>query len=83
MLGRIFGLFLVVTFFWSIFDQAASTWTLFARDYLDLRLFGRTLEPDMIQGFNPILIILLLPPVDPVLEVPGRGGAGSCGPPTR
>jgi dipeptide/tripeptide permease len=63
VLGRIFGLFLIVTFFWSIFDQAASTWTLFARDYLDLRLFGKTLQPDMIQGFNPILIILLLPPV--------------------
>jgi len=63
VLGRIFGLFLVVTFFWSIFDQAASTWTLFARDYLDLRLMGKQLEPDMIQGFNPILIILLLPPV--------------------
>jgi dipeptide/tripeptide permease len=63
VLSRVFGLFLVVTFFWSIFDQAASTWTLFARDYLDLRLFGKQLEPDMIQGFNPILIILILPPV--------------------
>lgn len=63
VLRRIFGLFVVVTFFWSIFDQAASTWTLFARDFLDLRLFGRTLEPDMIQAFNPVLIILLLPPV--------------------
>ena len=63
VLGRILGLFLVVTFFWSIFDQAASTWTLFARDFLDLRLFGLTLEPDMVQAFNPLLIILLLPPV--------------------
>jgi proton-dependent oligopeptide transporter, POT family len=64
VLGRIFGLFLVVTFFWSIFDQAASTWTFFARDYLDLNLFGHEMEPDAIQGFNPILIILLLPPVN-------------------
>lgn len=63
VLGRILGLFIVVTFFWSIFDQSASTWTLFARDHLDLRLFGWTLPPDAIQGLNPILIILLLPPI--------------------
>ena len=74
VLGRIVGLFLVVTFFWSIFDQAASTWTLFTRDLLDLRLFGVRLEPDMIQGFNPILIILLLPPVTALWKVfAGRG----------
>ena len=74
VLGRIVGLFLVVTFFWSIFDQAASTWTLFTRDLLDLRLFGVQLEPDMIQGFNPILIILLLPPVTALWKVfAGRG----------
>jgi hypothetical protein len=31
-----------VTFFWCIFDQSggATTWTLFARDHLDLTLFG-------------------------------------------
>lgn len=63
VLGRIMGLFLVVTFFWSIFDQSASTWTLFARDYLDLHVFGWTLPPDAIQGLNPILILLLLPPI--------------------
>jgi len=63
VLGRIFGLFIVVTFFWSIFDQSASTWTLFARDHLDLELFGWTLPPDALQGLNPILILLLLPPI--------------------
>jgi POT family proton-dependent oligopeptide transporter len=63
VLRRIFGLFIVVTFFWSIFDQSATTWTLFARDYLDLQLFGWTLTPDQIQGLNPILIVLMLPPI--------------------
>ncbi|MEN6407803.1 MAG: oligopeptide:H+ symporter [Thermoguttaceae bacterium] len=63
VLRRIFGLFVVVTFFWSIFDQSASTWTLFARDCLDLHLFGFTLTPDQIQGLNPILILILLPPI--------------------
>jgi len=63
VLRRIFGLFLVVTFFWSIFDQSASTWTQFARDDLDLTLWGFALTPDQIQGLNPILILILLPPI--------------------
>jgi POT family proton-dependent oligopeptide transporter len=63
VLGRIFGLFLVVTFFWSIFDQSASTWTLFARDHLDLHFLGWTLDADSIQALNPVLIVLLLPPI--------------------
>ena len=67
VLRRIIGLFIVVTFFWSIFDQAASTWTQFARDNLDLNLsiFGWEFEltPDQIQGLNPILILLMLPPI--------------------
>jgi POT family proton-dependent oligopeptide transporter len=87
VLRRIFGLFIVVTFFWSIFDQSATTWTLFARDGLALDvfnhppgtwqhsalallrdslgidLFGVSLPPDLLQAFNPLLIVLLLPPI--------------------
>lgn len=87
VLRRILGLFIVVTFFWSIFDQSASTWTLFARDHLDLDIFspsqdtwqfglqewlkthwgwdwfGHQLAPDQIQSLNPLLIVLMLPPV--------------------
>lgn len=63
ILKRLGGLFLMVVFFWTIFDQAGSTWTLFAQDYLDLNLFGYTLAPDQIQSLNPILIILFLPGV--------------------
>jgi POT family proton-dependent oligopeptide transporter len=61
VLWRIIGLFIVVTFFWSIFDQSASTWTLFARDHLHLELFGFELAPDQIQAVNPVLIVLFLP----------------------
>ncbi len=47
---RLSGLFLLIVFFWSIFDQSYSTWTLFARDYmiLDLNLFKWTwrIPPD-------------------------------------
>lgn len=60
-LFRLSGLFLLVIFFWSVFDQSYSTWTLFARDYMNLETpFGR-IPPDAIQGFNPILIVVMTP----------------------
>jgi POT family proton-dependent oligopeptide transporter len=62
-LGRLFGVFLVITFFWSIFDQAASTWILFAKQHFDLTLLGYSVDPDQIQSLNPLLIVLLLPPI--------------------
>jgi POT family proton-dependent oligopeptide transporter len=63
VLLRISGVFTLVSFVWCVQDQSASTWTFFADKYLDLNLFGFTLLPDAIQGFNPVLIVLLLPPV--------------------
>lgn len=63
VLGRLFGLFAVVTVFWSIYDQSVSTWVLFTRDYLDLNEFGILLSPDQIQSINPVLVVLLLPPI--------------------
>ena len=63
VVGRIFGLFFVICFFWSIFDQQASTWTLFARDLLDLDIFGFAIAPDGVQGFNPVFVLALLPVV--------------------
>jgi POT family proton-dependent oligopeptide transporter len=84
---RIVGLFIVVMFFWCIFDQSATTWTLFAGDHLNLNifdfaegtwqwncmvfmrdrlnidLFGYKLPPDLIQNLNPVLILILLPPI--------------------
>ncbi len=60
-LGRLSGLFALIVFFWSVFDQSYSTWTLFARDYLLLDTpFGR-IPPDAIQGFNPVLIVVFSP----------------------
>ena len=52
-------------FFWAIFDQHASTWTLFANDYLELNaeVFGvvKRFPPDQIQALNPILIVIFAP----------------------
>lgn len=66
VLARLSGFFLLIVFFWSIFDQSYSTWTLFARDYMildvNLPFFGMThIPPDAIQGINAILIIVLTP----------------------
>jgi POT family proton-dependent oligopeptide transporter len=63
VLRRLFGLFFVVAVFWSIYDQSVSTWILFARDHMHLELFGLPLSPDMIQAINPLLIVVLLPPM--------------------
>lgn len=62
---QILGLFLLVMFFWAIFDQHGSTWTLFAKDYLELTVsaagYSVVLAPDQIQAVNPILIVIFAP----------------------
>ncbi len=61
VLGRIGGLFLLVTFFWAIFDQSASTWIIFGRLYQDTSMFGWHVDVEQVQATNPILIVLLTP----------------------
>jgi dipeptide/tripeptide permease len=63
VLGQVSMLFLLVMFFWAIFDQSSGTWIFFARKYMnaDVQVFGRTLAPETMQAINPILIVLLLP----------------------
>lgn len=60
-LVRLSGLFLLIVFFWSVFDQSYSTWTLFARDYLVLDTWFGKIPADAIQGLNPILIVIMSP----------------------
>lgn len=67
VLRRLFGLFFVITFFWMVFDQASSTWILFARKDFDLNLLGYHIDPDQVQAVNPLLIIALLPLVSVAL----------------
>jgi len=65
VLFRLAGLGSMVVFFWSVFDQSYSTWTLFARDYLnlDVNVFSWSwrVPPDAIQSLNPVLIVLFTP----------------------
>ena len=61
VLGRLGAIFAVVTFFWAVFDQSASTWIFFANRDFNLNVGGWRIEPDAIQAINPILIIVLVP----------------------
>jgi POT family proton-dependent oligopeptide transporter len=54
---RILVLFALVTPFWSLFDQKASTWVLQANGMTKPSWF----EPSQMQALNPLLVMLLIP----------------------
>jgi len=61
---RIITVFLMVSMFWALFDQHASSWVAQARD-MDRRfeLFGLSFElmPEQVSSANPLLVMLLVP----------------------
>ncbi len=67
--GRLLGIFVLITVFWAIFKQYASTWVEFTRDRVDTRLafdilgwkFDRTFAPDQFQFLNALFVLTLLP----------------------
>jgi POT family proton-dependent oligopeptide transporter len=54
---RILVLFMLVTPFWSLFDQKASTWVLQAGGMTKPEWF----EPSQMQALNPLLVMILIP----------------------
>ncbi len=54
---RILVLFFLVTPFWSLFDQKASTWVLQA----DAMTKPAWFKPSQMQALNPLLVMLLIP----------------------
>jgi POT family proton-dependent oligopeptide transporter len=62
---RILIVFSLVTPFWSLFDQKASTWIVQAnamtRPAIDLFGNSFTFEPAQMQALNPLLVMLLIP----------------------
>jgi POT family proton-dependent oligopeptide transporter len=62
---RVLVVFALVTPFWSLFDQKASTWIVQAGGMLrpTLHLFGSDFrfEPAQMQALNPLLVMLLIP----------------------
>lgn len=70
VVGRLAGLFSLILFFWMVFDQKATTWIYFARDYLNtdfntpFPINGKTawrIPPESLASANPFLIICLVP----------------------
>ena len=85
-LARIGGVFLLIIFWWFIYDMQADIWIYFTRDHVNLNLwpFDVTLKPEM-QWVNPALIIALHADLQLALELSCRSGAAArrCPPPRR
>jgi POT family proton-dependent oligopeptide transporter len=57
---RLGGIILFVAMFWSLFDQTASSWVE-QGEKMNREVFGFTIMSAQMQGWNPILIIILVP----------------------
>ena len=75
-LRRIAGIFALISVFWLVYDQSASTWIYFTKDHCDLTLFpGLHVTPDQIQALNAYLIVILTPIFNAIWEhMKRRGG---------
>lgn len=62
---RIFIVFALITPFWSLFDQKASTWIVQANDMVrptyELLGWSFKFEPAQMQALNPLFVMLLIP----------------------
>ncbi len=54
-------LFFGAAFFWSGFDQAGSSFNIFAKEYTDRIVFGWEYPASWLQVLNPILVVILSP----------------------
>jgi len=62
--GRVAGIFIVMLFviaFWTGFEQAGGTMTLFADQQTDRHVFGWEMPASMFQAINPLVIVALAP----------------------
>jgi len=55
------GLFLGSATFWAGYEQMGASFNLFAARYTDLHVFGTEIPPGVLQGVNPIFIIVFAP----------------------
>jgi POT family proton-dependent oligopeptide transporter len=62
-LGRIAGVFIVITFWWFFYDQNADIWIYFGREHMDMTLWPLNYKfaPDQVQSVNPAFILLFTP----------------------
>ncbi|HET7433341.1 MAG TPA: peptide MFS transporter [Thermoanaerobaculia bacterium] len=60
-IGVIFILFLFSILFWMAFEQAGSSFNLFAERYTNLNMFGWNIPASTLQSVQPIFIIIFAP----------------------
>jgi len=62
-LARIAGIFLIIIFWWFVYDQYADVWIYFAKDHMNLRVWPLdvSLTADQVQFVNPLFILLFTP----------------------
>src|SRR5699024_1027802 len=59
--GGIIVFVIAAVVFWSGFEQAGTSFNLFANRYVDLTFFGWTMPTSWLQSINPIFIVILAP----------------------
>ncbi len=63
-MGRVLGIIIVMFFviaFWTGFEQAGGTMSLFADQQTERELFGFTVPASLFQSINPLVIVLMAP----------------------
>ena len=60
-IGVIYIIAVFVIFFWSAFEQAGSSLTIFARDQVDRNIGGFEVKTTWFQAVNPIVVVLFAP----------------------
>ncbi|CAK9798135.1 Peptide transporter family 1 [Anthophora quadrimaculata] len=57
---QVMKLFIPIPIFWTLFDQQGSQWTLQA-NRMNGKIGNFTLQPDQMQIFNPLLVLVFIP----------------------
>lgn len=57
---NILKVYLVIIVFWAMFDQQGSSWVIQAKE-MNLNFLGFTIQPEMLQAMNPIMVMFLIP----------------------
>src|SRR5207253_1851177 len=62
-LGRLFGLFGLIVFFWMAYEHNDNLWIFFTRDYVNLTVPGMKdrISPDQLQFINALFVMILVP----------------------
>lgn len=58
---KIMSIFIMVSIFWSLFDQSGSSWVRQAEMMRTVEVLGFRVLPAQLQALNPVLVMLLIP----------------------